>query len=135
MFGNLENPLLRIVEQRLHVTPGRIQCIAGNLVTDRDQLAQYRTFAHDLGVAANVGCRRRCVGNLGEICQSTGLVGFIRLLDGLVHRHHVGRTALLAELADVTEDSAMIVAIKVGLTHHVGDLVPRRVVDQQTADQ
>jgi hypothetical protein len=50
-FGDLEDALLGLVEQRLDVAPGGIQRIAGDLVADRDQLAQDGALADDLGVA------------------------------------------------------------------------------------
>ena len=126
---------LGLVEQRLDVAPGRIERIAGDFVADGDQLAQHGTLAHDLGVAPDVGGRGRVVGDLAEIGEATGLIDLVRLFDGLKHRHHVGRTAHLDQLADVAEDAAMVVAVEIGLAHHVADAVPGGIVEQQAADQ
>ena len=57
------------------------------------------------------------------------------LLQGLEHRHHVGRPAGLDQARDVAEDAPVVVAVEIALGDLVGDAVPGAVVEHQAAEQ
>jgi hypothetical protein len=114
---------------------GGIQGTGGDLVAHRHQLAQDRPLAHDLGIALDVGRRRRVVGDLPEVGHAAGLLGLRGLFQGLEHRHHVGRATGLDQARDVAEDAAVVVTVEIRLGNLVGDAIPGAVVEHQAAEQ
>ena len=134
-LGDLEDLLLGDIEQLLDVATCRIECGAGDFIADGHQLAQHRPLMHDLGIAADIGRRRRRVGDFAQIGKAAGLLDLVGLLDGLEHGDHVGRTGGIDQLADMREDAAVIVAIEIRLADDIGDALPGIVVEQQAAEQ
>jgi len=53
----------------------RVECRRGNLVGDGHQLAQRRALAHDFGIPADIGGRRRVVRQRIKIGNAADVVG------------------------------------------------------------
>ena len=134
-LGDLEHPLLGLVEQLLGVATGGVEGAGGDIVADGDQLSEHGPLVDDFGIAANIGRRRRGVGDFAQIGHAARLLDLVALFDGLVDRHHVGRLAHRDQFADVGEDAPVVVAVEIALGDDIGDAVPGRVVEQQAADQ
>ena len=114
-FGNGKDLGLGFVEQGFRFAAQRIQGARSDLVAGCHQLAKDGPFAHDLAVAANIGCRRRVLRQLPKIGQTTGVLGFTGRIDGFCHRHHIDRLGPLQHALDGAKDAAMFVTIEIRL--------------------
>ena len=133
-LGDAEHAALGFVEDLFGIASRRVQCTGGDLVTRRDQPAQHRALAHDLGIAANIGRRRRVLRQRAEVGKPARIVGLVRIAQRLEHRHRVGRLAGVDESADRREDQSVVVAIEVIGADQIGNAVPSGVVEKQSAE-
>ena len=76
----------------------RIEGAAGDLVAGGDQLAQDRTFAHDLGIAPDVRRRRRIDGQLTEVGQPTCFAALTCYIQTFSDGHRISRLRSLKQL-------------------------------------
>jgi hypothetical protein len=92
LLGDGEDLGLGLVEHFLDLFALRIERVAGNFIGHRDQFAQHATVAHDLGVAADVGRRRRVLRHGVQVLQAAHFLGLAqgreRFVDGRSGRSH-----------------------------------------------
>ncbi len=113
LLGDLKNLGLGFVEYLLGVFAGRIQRTGCNLVACGHKPAQHRTLTHQLGIAANIGGRRRVLRQRIQIDEPARLFGPPGIAQRLEHRDRVGRLAGIDETADRREDVLMVLPIKI----------------------
>ena len=130
---DLHHLRLRLIQQLLVFLATGIEGRIGNRRSDIHQPAHDRALAHDLGIALDVVGRGHALRQRGQIGQAAGAITILATFDRLIHRHHIGRTALLQQTQDVAPDAAMVITIEIGLDQHVADLVDGTVVDHQSA--
>ena len=131
---DLENLRLGLVEQLPDLLARGTESAVGDLRPHGDELAHHRALADDLRVAADVVRRGRVLRERAEIGEAARPVLVLARLDRFGDRDDVGRPAVLDQPRDVAVDAPMVVAVEVVEREDVADLVPRAVVEQQTAE-
>jgi hypothetical protein len=109
---DLEDLRLGLVEQPWPPAR-RIEGAGGDLVAHRHQLAQDGPLADDLGVALDVGGRRRVVGDLAEIGHAAGLLGDSAAFSSDSYTVTTSAGGRPRSAGDVAEDAAMVVAVEI----------------------
>ncbi len=90
-LADVEDLALGLVEDLRDRPALRVEGVGGDLVARRDQLAQHRALAHDLGIAADVGRARHALRQRIQVDQAAALVGLAEALQLLEDGDHVGR--------------------------------------------
>src|SRR5690606_13750430 len=124
-LGDGEHLLLGAGQQLGAVAAFRLEAVVDDLGADLDQLPQHRLVAHDLGVGADVGGRRRGRGQLDQVGAAADLLRIALRVEPLAQGHRVERLALLGQLADRAVDQLVVAAVEVLLHQHVADGVVR----------
>ncbi|MNI52311.1 hypothetical protein D3C73_1070780 [compost metagenome] len=132
-LGNLEDLGFCFIQQLARFLALRVQGGRRDLVGNRHQLAQHGALAHDLGVAADVGGRRGVVRQRVQIRQAARVFGLAGADQRFVDGDDVGGPRQADQTGDVVPDQPVVVAVEVLFDQHVGNTVPRGVVQQQTA--
>ena len=127
-----EDLLLGLVQNALHRLALGVERIRGDLVAHRQQFAQDALLAHDLRITADVGRAGHVLGQLVEVEDAPHLFGLAHALQVLEDRDHVGRLAVVDQLADGGIDLLVLVAVEIALGQQVPHPVPGVVVQQQT---
>ena len=112
----------------------RVEGAGGDLVARRDQLAQHRALAHDLGVAPQVGRARHALRQRVQVDQAAAVLGLAEALQLLEDRDHVGRLGGIDQAADRRVDQPVLEAVEVAVDEQVAGAVPGAVVEQQAAE-
>ena len=124
LLGNRVHLLFGDLEQLLAAVTGRIERRIGDLAADLDQLSQHRLFAHDLGIAGDVGPAGCFVGEHRQVGTTLDPVEQIVAREPVGHGDRIGRLMVVLQLTDGAEDQAMGFTIEVALGELVGNLVP-----------
>ena len=130
-FSDLKHLGLGLVDQVLGFAPLRIKRGISDFAACLRQLAHDGAFAHDLGVAADIGRARRIHRQRAQIRLAACLVEFRAAFKALGYGQHVGRAVIFDQQHDVLKNQPVISAIKICFADDVGNLVPRRVFEQQ----
>ena len=134
LLADLEDHAFGFVEDLRHRTALRIERVGRDLVARRDELAQHRALANDLGVAAQVGGTWHALRECVQVDETATVLGLAEALQLLEYGDHVGRLGRVDQRADRCVDQPMLVAVEVAVGQQVAGAVPRAVVEQQTAE-
>ena len=131
----LEDARFSLVQQLAHVFSGRAERYFGNIGCDLREFPLHRALAHQFGVAADVQRAGRILRKRAKIGHAPGLVPVLARLDRFENRDDVGGAARFDQLADVTKNPPVIVAVEIVDRDQIRDLLPGLVVQQQPAKQ
>ncbi|SYL11021.1 Uncharacterised protein [Klebsiella pneumoniae] len=134
VFGDLEHAGFRQIEQILTGTPLRIVTGIGDLIGDRNHIADHRTFTDDISISINVRRTWRIFRKFCQIGKTTDIfqlaAGFQRFRQG----DQVNRSSLLEQALHLTENRPVRAAEKVLAGHTFRDIIPTLVVQHQSAE-
>ena len=133
-FADAKDLAFGLVEYLRDRTALRIEGTGRDLVAGRHQFAQHRALAHDLGVAADVGCARHALRQRVQVGEAAALFGLAQALQLLEDGDHVGRLGRVDQYRHGREYQSVLEAIEVRLGQQVADPIPRAVVEQQAAE-
>ena len=132
LIGNLKDFLLGLFNQGTQFTPFGMVSRIGNLGGRMDQLAQYRTLTHNVGIGDDIGGTRRVFCQCPKIGKTTGIAQPFVLFQNFRQSHHVERQLSIRQYADGTENQLMVMPVEVIFNQPVGNLFPSLIVQHQS---
>ena len=133
MLSDVEDFLLSLIHDGRNRATLRVESVGGNFVAGRDQLAQHRTLAHDLGIPADVACTGHILGQRVQVGQTTHLFRLAHALKVLKHGDDVRRLGSVDQGANSGKHQFVFVTVKIPVRQQVAYTVPGGVVQQQAA--
>ena len=113
LLANIENLLLCLVHDVRDRAALGVKRIGGDFVAGRYQFAQDGSFAHDLGVAADIAGAGHILRQRVEVDQAAHLVAVPLALQVLKHRNDIGRPVGIYQCADGREHETVLVTVKI----------------------
>jgi len=133
-LADLEDARLGLVEELARLAPLRAVRAVGDRRADLGELAHDGALADDLGIAADIGRARRAGSELVQVREAAYVLDLAGRLERFRHGKDVGRLVVLDEPRDRAPQQAVVVAVEIGLVDDVADAIPRRVAEQQPAE-
>ena len=133
LLRNFENLRLCLVQHLVGVATHRVVGRIRDLGGDFGELPQNGAVTHDLGIPPYVGGRRRVGCQRTEIWDPAGGLQILRAIEALRYRNDVGRPRVGDQLGDMAIDQPMVGAVEIRLGDQIRDPIPRRILQQQSA--
>src|SRR5450759_2820354 len=106
----------------------------GDPGADLGELAHDRAFAHDFGIAPDVGGARSVDRERTEVGVTSHFFELAAEFQDLGDGQRIGRLVVLDQSRYVMVNLAMIGAVKIPVTDRIRDFFPRGIVEQQPAE-
>ncbi len=127
-FGDFKDPGLSQVQQFVAVAPLGIEAGFSDFVRHGDHIAHNRTFAHDIGISADVRRTWRIFGQFCQIGKTADAIQLTLTLQRLGEGDQIDGAPRLLQARHFGEDVAVRAGIKIIGDHALGDIVPAFVI-------